>query len=210
MLPIQELLIFAFAALTLAISPGPNMIYLISRTISQGKRAGLLSLMGVICGFLMHIALVSFGLTALLLAVPLAYTVLKWIGVSYLLYLAWQAVKPSAKSVFETTTLPDDSDWQLFSIGFLTNALNPKMAVFYLSLFPQFIHPEYGSPLLQSLLLGVTQIIISFSVNFMVISTAGLASNFFREKPQFIRIQKWFMGGILTALAVRMALTERK
>jgi threonine/homoserine/homoserine lactone efflux protein len=147
MLPIQELLIFAFAALTLAISPGPNMIYLISRTISQGKRAGLLSLMGVICGFLMHIALVSFGLTALLLAVPLAYTVLKWIGVSYLLYLAWQAVKPSAKSVFETTTLPDDSDWKLFSIGFLTNALNPKMAVFYLSLFPQFIHPQYGSPL---------------------------------------------------------------
>ena len=210
MLPIQELLIFAFAAFTLAISPGPNMIYLISRTISQGKRAGLLSLMGVICGFLMHIALVSFGLTALLLAVPLAYIVLKWIGVSYLLYLAWQAVKPSAKSLFETTTLPDDSDGRLFSIGFLTNALNPKMAVFYLSLFPQFIHPEYGSPLLQSLLLGLTQIIISFSVNFMVISTAGLAANFFKEKPQFIRIQKWFMGGILTALAVRMALVERK
>jgi threonine/homoserine/homoserine lactone efflux protein len=210
MLPIQELLVFAFAALTLAISPGPNMIYLISRTISQGKRAGFISLLGVICGFLMHIGLVSFGLTALLLAVPMAYAILKWTGVAYLLYLAWQAVKPSAKSVFETSTLPEDSDGKLFSIGFLTNALNPKMAVFYLSLFPQFIHPEYGSTLTQSLSLGFVQILISFSVNAMVISTAGLASTFFREKPQFVRVQKWFMGGILTALAVRMALTERK
>jgi threonine/homoserine/homoserine lactone efflux protein len=210
MLPINELLLFAFAALTLAISPGPNMIYLISRTISQGKKAGFVSLMGVICGFLMHIALVSLGLTALLLAVPMAYIFLKWTGVVYLLYLAFQAVKPSAKSVFETTHLPEDSNWKLFSIGFLTNALNPKMAVFYLSLFPQFIHQEYGSTLAQSFLLGLIQIIISFSVNFMVISTAGLASIFFREKPQFVRVQKWFMGGILTALAVRMALTERK
>jgi threonine/homoserine/homoserine lactone efflux protein len=210
MLPFQEYVLFIFAAFTLAISPGPNMLYLISRTISQGKRAGFISLLGVICGFLMHIALVSFGLTALLLAVPMAYTILKWTGVFYLLYLAWQAVKPSAKSLFETTTLPEDSDWKLFTIGFLTNALNPKMAVFYLSLFPQFIHQEYGSPLLQSLQLGFTQIVVSFSVNCMVISTAGLAASFFREKPQFVRIQKWFMGGVLTALAVRMALTERK
>jgi threonine/homoserine/homoserine lactone efflux protein len=210
MLPIQELIIFAFAAFTLAISPGPNMIYLISRTISQGKRAGLISLSGIICSFLMHISLVSFGLTALLLAVPMAYIILKWTGVAYLLYLAWQAVKPSAKSVFETTDLPEDSDWKLFTIGFLTNALNPKMAVFYLSLFPQFIHPEYGSTLAQSFTLGFMQIIISASVNFTVISTAGLASTFFREKPQFVRVQKWFMGGILTALAVRMALSERK
>ena len=210
MLPFQEYVLFIFAAFTLAISPGPNMLYLISRTISQGRRAGFISLLGIICGFLMHIALVSFGLTALLLAVPMAFIILKWTGVSYLLYLAWQAIKPSAKSLFETTHLPEDSDWKLFTIGFLTNALNPKMAVFYLSLFPQFIHQEYGSPLLQSLQLGFTQIVVSFSVNCMVISTAGLASTFFREKPQFVRVQKWFMGGVLTALAVRMALTDRK
>ncbi|MDZ7878481.1 MAG: LysE family translocator [Saprospiraceae bacterium] len=210
MLPFQELLLFIFSAFTLAISPGPNMLYLISRTISQGKRAGFISLLGVICGFLMHIALVSFGLTALLLAVPMAFVVLRWTGVFYLLYLAWQALKPSAKSLFETTHLPEDSDGKLFTIGFLTNALNPKMAVFYLSLFPQFIHQEYGSPLVQSLQLGFTQIIVSASVNCMVIATAGLAATFFREKPQFVRVQKWFMGGVLTALAVRMALTERK
>jgi threonine/homoserine/homoserine lactone efflux protein len=210
MLPIQELTIFIFAALTLAISPGPNMIYLISRTISQGKQAGIISLAGVLSGFLMHILLVSYGLTALLLAVPLAYIILKWTGVFYLLYLAWQAIKPSSKSIFETTTLPKDSNWKLFSIGFLTNALNPKMAVFYLSLFPQFIHSEYGSTLIQSFTLGFTQIIVSASVNLTIISTAGLASNFFREKPQFVRIQKWFMGSILTTLAVRMALSERK
>jgi len=137
MIPFHELLLFALAALVLGISPGPNMIYLISRSITQGKQAGIISLLGVICGFLVHIVMVSFGLTALLFAVPIAYDLLKISGVIYLLYLAYQAIKPNGKSLFETREdLPHDKPGRLFIIGFLTNVLNPKVAVFYLSFFP--------------------------------------------------------------------------
>lgn len=101
MIPIHDLIFFIIAAFILVISPGPNMIYLISRTITQGRKAGLTSLAGVICGFLFHIVMVSFGLTAVLFAVPYAYIVLKTLGTVYLLYLAYQAIKPNSKNIFE-------------------------------------------------------------------------------------------------------------
>src|SRR5918993_2858085 len=100
MIPFNEMMLFVLAALVLVISPGPNMIYLISRSITQGRKAGFISLAGVLCGFLFHIVMVSFGLTAILLAVPLAFSVLKTLGVGYLLFLAWQAIKPGSKGVF--------------------------------------------------------------------------------------------------------------
>jgi threonine/homoserine/homoserine lactone efflux protein len=101
MLTFQELLLFALAAFVLVISPGPNMIYLISRSITQGRMAGLLSLAGVMVGFLFHIIMVSFGLTAILAEVPFLYELIKYLGVGYLLYLAFQAINPKGKFVFE-------------------------------------------------------------------------------------------------------------
>ena len=211
MIPINEILLFSLAALVLVISPGPNMIYLISRSITQGKKAGLISLIGVICGFLFHIIMVAFGLTAVLFAVPLAYTTLKLLGVLYLLYLAFEAIKPNGKNIFDSRTdLPIDKPKKLFTVGFLTNVLNPKVAVFYLSFFPQFIKPEYGSIMMQSLQLGITQMVISFSVNFLIILTAAKASLFFSNNPSWIKIQKWFMASVLTGLAVKMAFTKAK
>ena len=211
MIPIDQLFLFALAAFVLVISPGPNMIYLISRSITQGKKAGLISLAGVISGFLFHIILVSFGLTALLFAIPLAYTLLKTIGVVYLLYLAWQAVKPGSKGIFETKKdLPADKPAKLFRMGFLTNVLNPKVAVFYLSFFPQFIKPAYGSILSQSLQLGITQVFVSFTINFIIVICAARLAVWFAKKPQWIRAQKWFMASVLTALAAKMALDKSK
>ena len=211
MIPVNEILLFTLAALVLVISPGPNMIYLISRSITQGKKAGLISLAGVICGFLFHIIMVAFGLTAVLFAVPFAYMTLKMLGVLYLLYLAFEAVKPNGKNIFESRTdLPIDKPKKLFTVGFLTNVLNPKVAVFYLSFFPQFIKPEYGSIMVQSLQLGITQMIISFSVNFIIILTASKAALFFAKNPTWIKVQKWFMASVLTALAVKMAFTKVK
>src|SRR5215217_1084635 len=170
MIPLPQLLFFALAALVLVISPGPNMIYLISRTITQGRKAGLISLAGIISGFLFHIIMVSFGLTAVLFAVPFAYTILKTLGVIYLLYLAFEAIKPNSKNMFEVnSTIPFDKPKKLFTIGFLTNVLNPKVAIFYFSFFPQFIKVEYGSIMTQSLQLGLTQVVVSFSVNFAIV-----------------------------------------
>ncbi|MET3129323.1 threonine/homoserine/homoserine lactone efflux protein [Arcicella rosea] len=210
MIPYSDLLIFIIAAFGLVITPGPNMIYLISRSISQGKQAGMISLAGVIVGFLFHVIMVSFGLTAILMAVPFAYTFLKWLGVGYLLYLAWSAIKPGSKSVFETTSLKDDSNFKLFQMGFLTNVLNPKIAVFYMSFFPQFIKPEYGNVLLQNFQLGFTQMTVSFSVNLMIVLFASSISTWFSERPTWIKIQKWFMAGILGSLAIKLALDKAK
>jgi threonine/homoserine/homoserine lactone efflux protein len=211
MIPFNDILLFALAALILVVSPGPNMIYLISRTITQGKNAGLISLIGVICGFLFHIIMVSFGLTAVLFAVPFAYTLLKTMGVFYLLYLAYQAIKPNSKNIFDTKTdLPNDKPRKLFIIGFLTNVLNPKVALFYLSFFPQFIKPEYGSIMIQSLQLGATQVFVSFSINFIIVLTASKAAVFFAKNPSWVKAQKWFMASVLTGLAIKMAISKVK
>ncbi|MGI9580390.1 LysE family translocator [Chryseobacterium sp. RRHN12] len=211
MIPIHELIFFILAALILVISPGPNMIYLISKSITQGKKSGFTSLAGVVCGFLFHIIMVSFGLTAVLLAVPLAYTVLKAVGTVYLLYLACQAIKPKSRNIFDVDkNTAHDSPKKLFTIGFLTNVLNPKVAVFYLSFFPQFIKPAYGSVFTQSLELGVIQVLISFSINFIIVLTAARVALFFSSNPVWIKVQKWFMASVLTYLAIKMAFSKAK
>ncbi|AZB17848.1 LysE family translocator [Chryseobacterium indologenes] len=211
MIPLHDLPFFMLAALILAISPGPNMIYLISKSITQGKKSGFISLTGVICGFIFHIIMVSFGLTAVLLAVPFAYTVLKTAGTIYLLYLAYQAIKPKSRNIFEVDhTGTHDRPKKLFTVGFLTNVLNPKVAVFYLSFFPQFIKPGYGSVFTQSLELGIVQVILSFTVNFIIVLTAAKVATFFSNNPVWIRVQKWFMASVLTYLAIKMAFSKAK
>lgn len=210
MIPINDLLLFGLAALIMVLSPGPNMIYLISRSLSQGKKAGIVSLLGVMCGFLFHILMVSFGLTAIFFTVPYAFLGVKFLGVGYLLYLAYTTVT-SKKKIFNTDqNLKTDKPLKLFNIGLLTNVLNPKMAVFYLSFFPQFIKPEYGAILGQSFQLGIIQIIISFSVNFLIVISASKMASWFSKKPIWLKIQKWFMASVLTGLAVKMALAKVK
>ncbi|GLU55392.1 LysE family translocator [Dyadobacter frigoris] len=211
MVQTSDLLLFGLAALILVISPGPNMIYLISRSITQGKAAGLISLSGVIFGFLFHIVMVSFGLTAVLFTIPFVYTLLKTAGTIYLVYLAYQSVKPGSKSLFEVqTNLEADKPARLFSMGFFTNVLNPKVAVFYLSFFPQFIKLENGSVMAQSFQLGITQILISLTVNFIIVLSASAMAQWFARKPAWIKIQKWFMATVLTGLATKMALERSK
>lgn len=210
MIPINDLLLFALASLIMVLSPGPNMIYLISRSLSQGKKAGVISLLGVMCGFLFHILMVSFGLTAIFFAVPYAFVAVKFLGVGYLLYLAYTTVKSENKIFDADQNLKSDNPLKLFNIGLLTNILNPKMAIFYLSFFPQFIKPEYGSILSQSFQLGIIQIIISFSINLLIVISAAKMASWFSKKPIWLRIQKWFMASILTGLAIKMALTKAK
>ncbi|KMT57558.1 LysE family translocator [Pseudomonas fildesensis] len=210
MIPLNELLIFAAASLLLVLTPGPNMLYLISRSICQGRKAGVVSLVGVVAGFFVHLFAAAAGLTAVFLAVPMAYEVLKWAGALYLLWLAWQAVKPGARSPFEAQQLPPDSTRKLVTMGFLTSALNPKIAVFYLSVFPQFITPEHGSVFTQSLMLGFTQISVSFMVNLLISLFAATIAGWFINNPTWLSVQRYFMGFVLAALAVRLMLEQRR
>ncbi|WP_394850571.1 LysE family translocator [Pendulispora brunnea] len=209
MVELRDLALFAFAALMMVLTPGPNMVYLVSRSLCQGRNAALFSLFGVALGFLFHMLLAAFGLSVVFVTIPIAYDALKLAGAAYLLWLAWQAVKPGAPSVFETRKLPPDSKTKLFLMGLFTNILNPKIAVFYLSIFTQFLHPERGSVLMQSVVLGGTQIAISFAVNFTIIMTAGAVSVWFSTRPFWVRIQKWFMGAVLAGLAVKLAASRR-
>ncbi|MCZ8293781.1 MAG: LysE family translocator [Hylemonella sp.] len=210
MIPPADLLMFAGAALLMVLTPGPNMVYLISRSICQGRKAGVISLFGVVAGFLIHMLAAAAGLTALFMAVPLAYELLKWFGGAYLLYLAWQAVRPGARSPFEARQLPEDPPRKLFLMGFLTNLLNPKIAVFYLSIFPQFVSAEHGSVFTQSIVLGLTQITISFSVNLCIALSAARMAAWFAGNPRWLAAQRYFMGCVLATLAVRLAAEQRR
>ncbi len=210
MLTFLELAWFALAALVLVLTPGPNMIYCISRTLSQGRSAGLMSLGGVALGFVVHLLAASFGLTALLLAVPMAFDAIKIAGAAYLLWMAWQAVKPGGLAPFETRELPHDPPRTLFLMGFMTNLLNPKVAMFYLSFFPQFLHPERGQLLLlQSLSLGAVQISVSTGVNIVLICFAAGLAGFLNRSMHWMRVQRYVMGTVLGLLALRL-LTEKR
>jgi threonine/homoserine/homoserine lactone efflux protein len=209
MVPFGQWLLFAGTALLMVLTPGPNMLYLVSRSLSQGWRAGVVSLFGVVAALVVHMIAASAGLTALFLAVPLAFTVLKLAGAAYLLHLAWQALKPGARAPLEPRALPPDPPAQLLRMGFLTCALNPKVALLYLSILPQFVSPRHGSVFAQSLELGLTQIAISFTFNLLIaLSAAGIAA-WFARKPTWLAAQRWFMGSVLGGLAVRLALERR-
>lgn len=205
-----SLLAFAFIALGMVLTPGPNMVYLISRSICQGRMAGLISLGGVALGFVFYMLCAAFGITAIVMAVPYAYDALRFAGALYLLYLAWQAVKPGGRSPFQVKDLPKDSPRRLFMMGFVTNLLNPKIAVMYLSLLPQFISPDHGSVLVQSLALGFTQIVISVTVNAMIAIAAGTIAAFLAGRPTWLVVQRWLMATVLAGLAVRMATEARR
>ena len=199
------LIAFALLCLGMALTPGPNMLYLVSRSISQGPMAGIVSLIGTAAGFVVYLVCAAFGITALLMAAPIAYEILKIAGALYLAWLAWSAIRPGGRSPFQVRDLPQDSARRLISMGFLTNLLNPKAAMLYLSLLPQFIDPARGGVMGQSLMLGATQIAVSLTINSLFCLGAGTIALFLAGRPGFALVQRWLMATVLGGLAVRMA-----
>ncbi len=208
MISLTAALGIALVAFGLVLTPGPNMIYLVSRSITQGRAAGLVSLLGVAAGFGVYLAASVAGIAAVFAGVPLAYDILRVGGAAYLLYLAWHALRPGATSVFAPKDLPVDPPRRLFVMGFVTNLLNPKIAVLYVTLLPPFIDPDRGSVALQSLVLGTIQITIALSINCVWVLTASTLAMFLSRRPGWLRAQRYVMGGVLGALGVRLA-TER-
>jgi threonine/homoserine/homoserine lactone efflux protein len=204
------LLGFALISCGMVLTPGPNMIYLISRSITQGPAAGIVSLGGVALGFVFYMLCAAFGITAFLFAVPYAYDALRLSGAAYLLWLAWQAVKPNGRSPFQVRELKVDGPRKLFAMGFVTNLLNPKIAMLYLALLPQFIDPAQGSVLTQSLALGSIQIAISVSVNAMIALAAGSIAAFLGTRPTWLLVQRYVMGTVLAGLAMKMAFEAKR
>jgi len=196
----------ALVALGMVLTPGPNMIYLISRSIGQGWRAGMVSLGGTLVGFLVYMTMANVGLAAVFLLVPWLYTAVKVAGAAYLLYLAWKTLKPGGLSLFETRDLPRDSRSKLFRMGLVTNLLNPKAAIMYLALIPQFVTPSAGNVMLQGFILGGIQITVSMLVNAAIVVAAGGIAVFLQSRPTWVTWQRWITGTLLGAVGVKLAI----
>ncbi|MGW0856397.1 LysE family translocator [Streptomyces sp. NPDC002690] len=199
----------ALVELGMAVTPGPNMIHLASRAITQGRRAGLVSLGGTAVGFVCYLLAAAAGLSALFAAVPVAYTVVKLAGAAYLAHLAWGMLKPGGRSPFDPAgDLPPASDARLFSTGLLTNLLNPKIALLYAALLPQFLDPHAGPSWAQLLQLGGVQIIVGITVNALIMLSAARLSGFLATRPRVMTAQRFTAGGLLGAFALRTALSR--
>jgi threonine/homoserine/homoserine lactone efflux protein len=207
---VQSLGLFALACLLLTLTPGPNLLYLVSRTLCQGRRAGIVSLAWTSFGFVFHVVAAALGLSTIFLTVPILYDAMRYVGAAYLLWLAWDALKPGGRDLFQTRTLPPDSPARLFRIGVLTSVLNPKVAMFYLALFPQFIDATHGSVFLQGLMLGFLQIAINTVGDLCFVLAAGAITAWLARRPLWSALQRWVLGIVLAGIALRLAVDTRK
>ncbi|MCW2602114.1 MAG: LysE family translocator [Pseudonocardiales bacterium] len=199
----------ALVALGMVLTPGPNMIYLVSRSVSQGWRAGMVSLLGTMVGFVLYMTMANLGLAAVFILVPWLYVGLKLAGAGYLLWLAWRTLRPGGVALFEARSLPRDSRAKLFRMGLLTNLLNPKAAVMYVALIPQFIDPSAGSVMLQGFVLGSIQISVSMLINAAILLVAGSLATFVATRPAWIRRQRKITGTMLGAAGIALAIEAR-
>ncbi|MBU0783024.1 MAG: LysE family translocator [Gammaproteobacteria bacterium] len=190
----------------LSITPGPNMIYVISRSITQGRRAGLTSLGGVIVGYLFYMFGAAFGITAFFKTQAHAAQILSACGALYMGWLGWNAVRPGGRSPLEIRDqLPQEAAGKLFAMGATTSLLNPKLALIFLTLLPQFIDETQGQVLQQSLLYGGLLISMFALANACMAIFSGSMARFLARKPKWLLAQRLLMGTILLALSIEMA-----
>ena len=191
----------------IVLTPGPNMLYLISRSLGQGRRAALVSLIGTQAGFLVYMTLANFGLAGVFAADHWVYRAVALAGACYLLRLAWKAARPGGAGVFEQRDLPAQSPGALLRMGLLTNLLNPKAAMLYLALIPQFVNPARGHVLAQGFALGLLQIAESTLDNIALITAASAIAAFLATRPGWLRWQSGATGAMLAVIALDLALS---
>jgi threonine/homoserine/homoserine lactone efflux protein len=204
----DRLWLFALAVMLLALTPGPVWVYLLSRTLTQGRRAGYFSLLGVAAGVVVHVLLAALGITVVLLAIPFAFDAIKLAGAAYLLWLAINTLRGGGIS-FDPQPLEPVPDRVLFRQAMVAALLNPKVAVFYLSLFPQFVEPAAGPVFAQSMLLGVVHLMVSTMIDGLLVTVAGALAAWFATRPLWLKVQRWLLGTAFGALAVWLAATPR-
>ena len=203
----QTLLLFMSATLALNLTPGPDMLYVIARSAAEGRRAGVVSALGIAAGTVVHTAAVALGLASLLVAVPVAFNVVKLAGAAYLIVLGVRSLWSSGDitaPVVEHARLR-----KIFVQGAVTNVLNPKVALFFLAFLPQFVDARSGPVALQIIALGVLFNISGTIVNVVVALMASSASRWSHSRLRAPRAMRWLTGGIFIGLGLRLALLER-
>ncbi|MDO9707364.1 LysE family translocator [Paracraurococcus lichenis] len=205
----ETLLVFAALSLGLALTPGPNMLYLVSRSLAQGTGAGMVSLLGCQAGSLAIMLCAAAGITAALLAIPYAWDVLRLGGAAYLLFLAWQSVRPGGQPLFAPRPMPKEPASRLFVVGAATAALNPKVALFYMAVLPPFIDPARGDVFLQGAVLGAVQIAVCTLFDALLVWGSAATARFLGERPEWLAVQRWVLGAALGLLALKLATQGR-
>ncbi|WP_379068412.1 LysE family translocator [Mesorhizobium sp. UC22_110] len=203
------LILFAGAALVLTATPGPDMLLIASRSISQGRSAGFLTYAGIAAGTYCHALAAGLGLSQLFVAVPVAYEIVRWAGCAYLLYLAYKTLRSEGSAFAPSTALRKISDRRIFTEGLLTNLLNPKVALFVLALFPQFVNPAHGSLLLQMVVLATVLNGIGFFVNGAVVMLGSRIQRSLFGFRRFPKLPQYLLATVFTGLAARLALGTR-
>ncbi|NGN93216.1 LysE family translocator [Nocardioides sp. KC13] len=204
MISASAALAVATIAFGMVVTPGPNMMYLVSRTLIQGRTAGMVSLAGVVTGFLLYVLATTLGLALLFAVVPGLFVAIKIAGVAYLIYLAWGMVRGSNQALAPDADLPRHSAWRLYLTGLTTCLLNPKIALMYGALLPQFVQAGNGPTSLQLIELGLVQIAVATVVNAMWVVLAGRVSGVLRRSRRVERGVRWTAGGLLTGFAIHL------
>lgn len=205
----STLALFAAASLALAVTPGPDMLLVASRSAAQGRAMGFMALAGITAGLYCHALAAALGLSGLFLAVPYAYDAVRYAGAAYLAYLAWQAFRAGDPPPRAPETVRRVAGGQAFRQGLLTNLLNPKVALFALALFPQFVAPERGSVAVQILVLATVLNGVGFAVNAAVVLAASRVGAALSGRGRFGRAPRYLLGTVFAALAARLALDAR-
>lgn len=202
--------VFFSAALALNLSPGPDLLFILSRTLGGGRRIGIAAACGVCSGALVHVLAAALGLSALLATSALAFSIVKYVGAVYLIWLGVQALRNAGGGLRVTVhSGPPLTAWQAYRQGVLVDVLNPKVAIFFMAFLPQFVRPELGSLALQLLGLGALVVLVAILVECSAVLLAAHASRALRANP---RLTLWLdraLGSLLVGLGVRLGLSER-
>lgn len=209
MLTDMNLALFLTASLALIATPGPDMIYVVTRGVSQGRRVGLVSAWGVCAGLVFHTALAAAGLSALLRSSAAAFMVVKYVGAAYLIYLGVKALLTRDSFSLAENTAPQSGLGKAFFQGVASNVLNPKIALFFLAFLPQFVHPATGSAASQMLILGLTFTLLALMIFNVIAYFSGTLGDLLGRKPAFANVLRWFTGSVLIGLGLRLALPSR-
>lgn len=201
--------LFITVSWALIIAPGPDMLYVITRGMTHGRRAGMLSAIGVICGILVHTTAAAFGLTLIFQTSAIAFLIVKYLGAIYLIYLGIKSWRDKNVFGLQTSSTPVSSH-RLFWQGVVSNVLNPKIAIFFLAFLPQFVDKRGSQMSLQLINLGLTFAFLGLLFLLVVGYFSGTIGIWITRRSQYTQFLGRLSGGILIGLGVRLALTERQ
>lgn len=207
---ISIILQFSLAVIILAVTPGPDMTLFVGRTLSEGRAAGFACMLGATTGILLHTIMVTLGLSALILASPQAFLVLKVVGAGYLVWLAIQAIRHGSAFSPIAATRPARPLMKNWMTGIGINLLNPKIILFYVTFLPQFVSVSDPNAPGKLMFLGAFSILIAIPITTPMILAADRFASIMKRNPTVTRIIDWLFAGVFSAFAVRILLAESK